>query len=531
MRAPRRPGAPDPVAEVPLVPAALEGGAAGPPGAAEPSSGTGAPTLRQQAVRGVLWTSLEKWSVRLGTFAAFVLLGRLLGPEEFGVVALAMVFITLLTVVVDAGFTTYLLQADRVDRAVTSTAFYISAVLGVVISGSLALSAGVFAGLFDAPALAQVLPAVAATVFVAGLSSVPAALLSRELRFRELALRQLVATLSSVVVAIALAFAGAGVWALVAQHLVRSVVALVVLWSSSPFRPALVFSAAEARRMVRFGSSALLGQLVVQVREQAEGMLVGALAGVSALGYWSVARRFVGVAVDLFSSVINVVARPVFARVKGDPARLGRAIGTSSSAAALLLAPALGGIALVSSFAVPLLFGDQWGPAAAVAAVLALRSIAASLSEFQRSAFLAVGRPGVDLVVTLALLAGQATIILLVTSQGLVVLAWWLAGWTALSWPVQALVLRRVAGVRLAAYAATSRVLLAAVLGTAATAAVARWLLDDGGFGASLLAGAAGLVVYAAVVVLLARPLLREMWAPVSARLPRRGSRAGARPS
>jgi len=283
--------------------------------------------------------------------------------------------------------------------------------------------------------------------------------------------------------------------------------------------------------MVRFGSSALLGQLVVQVREQAEGMLVGALAGVSALGYWSVARRFVGVAVDLFSSVINVVARPVFARVKGDPARLGRAIGTSSSAAALLLAPALGGIALVSSFAVPLLFGDQWGPAAAVAAVLALRSIAASLSEFQRSAFLAVGRPGVDLVVTLALLAGQATIILLVTSQGLVVLAWWLAGWTALSWPVQALVLRRVAGVRLAAYAATSRVLLAAVLGTAATAAVARWLLDDGGFGASLLAGAAGLVVYAAVVVLLARPLLREMWAPVSARLPRRGSRAGARPS
>ncbi|WP_299033014.1 lipopolysaccharide biosynthesis protein [uncultured Pseudokineococcus sp.] len=527
MRAPRRPGAPDQEAGTLATSAAAQGGAAGPPEPAEPTAGAAPPTLREQAMRGVLWTSLEKWSVRLGTFAAFVILGRLLGPEEFGVVALAMVFITLLTVVVDAGFTTYLLQADRVDRVVTSTAFYISVALGVLISGSLALSAGLLAGAFDAPALAQVLPAVAVTVFVAGLSSVPAALLSRELRFRELALRQLVATLSSVVVAIALALAGAGVWALVAQHLVRSVVALVMLWSSTPFRPALAFSRPEARRMTSFGSSALLGQLVVQVREQAEGMLIGALAGVSALGYWAVARRFVGVAVDLFSSVINVVARPVFARVKGDPARLARAIGTSSAAAALLLAPALGGVALVSSFAVPLLFGDQWGPAAAIASVLALRSIAASLSEFQRSAFLGVGRPGVDLVVTLALVVGQATIIVLVTSQGLVALAWWLAAWTALSWPVQALVLRRVAGVPLATYAATSRVLLAAVLGVATTAG-AWWLLDDDGFVATLLAGAAGLAVYAAGVALLSRPLLRQMWAPVSARLRGRRSRAGA---
>lgn len=528
MRSPRRPDAEEEDGERSLASTAVEGGAAGPPEPAEPSTGTGAPSLRQQAMQGVLWTSLEKWSVRLGTFAAFVILGRLLGPEEFGVVALALVFITLLTVVVDAGFTAYLLHADRVDRSVTSTAFHLSTALGVLLSGSLALSADLLADLLDAPALARVLPAIAATVLVAGLSSVPAALLARELRFRELALRQLVATLSSVAVAIALAFAGAGVWALVAQHLVRSVVALVMLWSSSPFRPALTFSTGEARRMVGFGSPALLVQLVHQVREQAEGMLIGSLAGVTALGYWSVARRFVGVVVDLFSSVINVVARPVFARVKDDPARLGRAISTSSAAASLLLAPALGGLALMSSFAVPLVFGDQWEPAAAVAAVLALRSIAASLGDFQRSAFLSVGRPGVELVLTLGVVAGQAVIIMLTTSQGLVSVAWWLAGWTAVTWPVRALVLRRVVGVPLSAYAATGRVLLAAALGAGATAVV--WApLDGDGLKTSLLAGATGLVVYAAAVALWSRPLLREMSAPVSARLPRRGPRS-ARP-
>ncbi|WP_432537486.1 lipopolysaccharide biosynthesis protein [Kineococcus arenarius] len=481
----------------------------GAPGDPQPQSGGRGGTLRRKAFVGVLWASLEKWSVRLSTLVGFVLLGRLLQPEEFGVVALAMVFITLLTVVADAGFSTYLIQAREVGRRTTSTAFYISLALGALLAGALAAVARPLAAAFDAPQLAHVLPVVSVAVLVAGASSVPVALLARELRFRDLAVRQVAATVTSVVVAIVLAFAGAGVWALVAQHVVRSVVACAVLWARTDFRPAWAFDRVEARAMTRFGASALLVQLGQQTRDQGESLLVGAVTGTTALGHWTVARRFVGVVVDLFSSVVNVVAQPVFAKVRDDRRQLARALGSTSALGALLLAPVLVALALLSDVVVPAVFGSQWRLAASIAAVLALRSLVLSLSEFHRSALLAAGRPGAELAVTVVQLAGQVTIILLVGGGDLVALAWWLTGWMALSWPLRAAVVRKLLGVGWGAYTETGRVLLATALAGGLVLALARWW--DPGTAGTVVVGALGVLAYALLVLLLCRRSVAEV--------------------
>ncbi|WP_432490920.1 lipopolysaccharide biosynthesis protein [Kineococcus auxinigenes] len=500
----------------------------GAPGGPQPQGGGRGGTLRRKAFVGVLWASLEKWSVRLSTLVGFVLLGRLLQPEEFGVVALAMVFITLLTVVADAGFSTYLIQAREVGRRTTSTAFYISLTLGALLAGALVAVARPLAAAFDAPELAQVLPAVSVAVLVAGASSVPVALLSRELRFRDLAVRQVAATVTSVVVAIALAFAGAGVWALVAQHVVRSVVACAVLWARTDFRPAWAFDRVEARAMTRFGASALLVQLGQQTRDQGESLLVGAVTGTTSLGHWTVARRFVGVVVDLFSSVVNVVAQPVFAKVRDDRRQLARALGSTSALGALLLAPVLVALALLSDVVVPAVFGSQWRLAASIAAVLALRSLVLSLSEFHRSALLAAGRPGAELAVTVVQLAGQVTIILLVGGGDLVALAWWLTGWMALSWPLRAAVVRKLLGVGWGSYAETGRVLLATALAGGLVLALARWW--DPGTAGTVLVGALGVLAYALLVLLLCRRSVAEVLTSLRSLRRRRPPVAAAAP-
>ncbi len=483
------------------------------PGAPAPA----APPLRAQAAAGVLWAAAEKWLVRASTLVGFVILGRLLEPAEFGVVALAMVFITVLTVVTEAGFGVYLVQRATLDRVVTSTTFHLSAALGLVLAPALALGAPGLASLLDAPALAQVLPALAVALLFAALSVVPASLLQRELRFRELAVRQVLATGLSVVAAVALAFAGAGVWALVAQTLVRTVVAFAVLWSTAGFRPSWTFSARAAREAVSFGSKSLGVDLLRRVRDEVDGLVIGVVAGTTLLGYWTVAVRLVTVLVDLFGAVLGRVAYPVFAKVREDPPRLARAVGTSMATGALVLAPALVLLALTSDVVVPWVFGDQWRPATAVAAVVAFRAIAYGLSDFHRAALVASGRPGVELVVMVVQVCGQVALLLLLADRGLVTLALGLTAWAFAVWPLRALILRR-SGIDWGVYAQTGLILACAALAGGVVLGVDA-LLGLTGPGRVTLAVLGGGAVYAAGVLVLCRPTVRSVREVLPARL------------
>lgn len=484
--------------------------------------------LRRQARDGIVWAAAEKWMVRLSTLVGFWLLSRLLQPEQFGIVALAAVFTGLLTVVTDGGISVYLVQRRTLDRVVTSTAFYLSAAMGLVLGPALALSAPLLAGALDTPALREVLPALAIALVIASLSNVPASLLNREMRFRELAMRQVLATGLSVVVAVALALAGAGVWALVAQTLVRAGVAFVVLWATSDFRPALAFSPHEARAMASYGTKTLGVELMRQARIQGEALVIGALLGTVALGIWVVALRIVDVITDLCASVFSRVAGPVFARLRDDPARLGRALGTSMGMGALVVVPLLVALALTSDVVVPFVFGEQWVPAAGVAAVLAFRSIATALSDFQRAVLVLTGRVGTELALSAVQFVGQTVLLLVLAERGLVVLAVALAAWAVLSWPLRTIVLRQAVGIRWGVYRPVALVLLAAGLAAAAALLTDRWLTLDG-LGWVTVAVLGGGIVYGGAVLMTCRPLAGEALASLPGPLGRRARQARSR--
>ena len=475
-----------------------------------PTTGTGpAGSLRRRATQGVLWTALEKWSVRLSTLVGFILLGRLLDPEDFGVVALAMAFITILTIVTDAGFATYLVQLQKLTSTIASTAFYISLVLSVVMATALALTSGPISAVLDTPALQPILAALAFSLFVSGVSSVPAALMRKDLRFRELAVRQISATVLSVVVAVVLAFNGAGAWALVAQTLVRTLVSTIVLWTTAGFRPAWTFSFPEMRVMTAFGVKSLGAQLANAMRGQGEVFIIGALAGTTALGLWTVAQRLVQVIVDLSTSIFSTVAHPVFARLQDDPPRLARALGTAQAGGALVLVPVLVTLSLTSDQVVPAVFGSQWAPAAGLASLLALRSLAAAMSNFNRSALMATGHPGTELLVTLVLLGGQMVIVIAFAGGDLLLLAALLTGWTIVSLPLRGVVVHRLLHVPSRTYARTALVVLAGGIATGVVVGVqARAQL--GGWAEVALVLLLGGAVYAGAVLLLARSVVQE---------------------
>ena len=492
-----------------------------------PAVGTAPGGMRERAVNSVMWATVEKWSVRASTFVAFVILGNLLSPTAFGVVALAMTFINILATVADAGFSSYLLQMRELTQRAMSTAFYTTTAMAAALAVALTLTARPIAGWLDAPQLAQVLPALAVYLVIAGLGSVPLMLLRRELRFKTLAVRQVSATVVSSALAIGLALAGAGVWALVAQTVVRGLIAMVVLWATTDFRPRWGFDRAEAGAMVSYGWQALGARLSNQLRSQGEVFLIGAMAGPAAAGFWTVAGRLVATVVDTLMTVVASVATPVFARLQDDVPRLSRALGRASAMGAVVVAPVLVALSLVSAEVVPAVFGQQWATSAALASVLAMRSLLRSLTQFSSAVLLATGHPRPELVVNTVTLVVQLGLVALLVDD-LVVMAMALTAVTALTVPVRVLVVRRLLGVPAGTSRSTAAIFLATGVAAGAALGVQQLAQLQGWSYVAMVVGV-GAVVYTGTVLLVARPALVEGVDVVRATLARRRGRVAAR--
>ena len=486
-------------------------------------AGSGGERLR--AVRNVGWSAVQRWTVRLAGVATFVVLGRLLEPAEIGLATLATAVVGLLAVVADLGMTTFLVQADHADRRTTSTVFWTALGLGTLGAVLVALGAGPVALLLDEPDAAPVLRALAGGLVLTALTVVPAALLLRGMRFRAMAGRGVGAALVSAVVGVWLAFAGAGVWALVAQNLVQNAVSLVWFAAVARWHPSFTFSRPVLREAWRFGSALLGINLVQAVRDRSDGVVIGALGGLDLLGYWAVATRLLGLLQEVTMSVMDHVALPLFVRVRDDMPRFLRGYETAGALSTAALAPLVAVLAAVSPVVVPGLFGRQWEPSVLPAQLLAVAYGVGAVGYFNRSALLAFRRSGTAWGVAAGSLVVHLLVLLVASPHGLVALAAGMAVAQVVIVVGSALVLHRTVGVGARVYDRAVRALLAAA------ASVPPMLLLTSavpGWGGAVLAGAVGVVVYAGLLLLVDRSLVREGVADVRGLLRRKQAGAPA---
>lgn len=358
---------------------------------AEPDSGGG---LGRIAASGVLWTTAQKWIVRISGLVTIAILTRVLSPEDFGVVAAASTIIPLVYLLSDMGFTTYIVQAPDPDRRELSTAFWYSVAAAAALSAGLIAIAPVLGALFHLPTVVPVLRGMVPAVAFVALASVPTALLRRRMAFRTLAIQSGVAAVAAQVVAVALTLAGAGVWALVAQLVVSQAVATALAWLAARWFPSLLFSRRKFATMIRFGSQVVTVELVAIARSWAETAIISASLGAAGLGYLSIAQRLVQVTQDLSAAALTTVSTVVFARVRESVERLRsvylRALGVTYAA----VSPLLTFLAVGASLIVPLLFGDGWGPSVPVVQALAVAGILTLGAMLDHGLFYGAGKPG-----------------------------------------------------------------------------------------------------------------------------------------
>jgi teichuronic acid exporter len=473
-----------------------------------PESGDETHGLKRRAVRGALWVGLETWLSRLTSLVVFAVLGHLLSPKQFGLAAVANAVVAFLTLFVEQGLATALIQRERIDRRHENTVFFTSLASGFVCSAALFLSAPALAHVLRAPDATNLIRVVSPMFLFNAIEVVPSALLMRALDFKTLSLRRLAAVAVSSIVGLSVAAGGGGAYALVFQALSYSVCSCVVLLLASRWWPdgRPDFTALRDLRhtsVSAFGTNALLA-----VNDRADKLVVGALFGPVPLGLYTVAQRLVVVLSQVMTAALGVVALPLLSRLQGDAAQLRKTVRQISQAAATVSAPIFLTLAAMGGPLLVVLFGHQWASAGQLFQLFDVAALIGVFVMFDKPVLQAAGRASSELKLVMLATVGNAAAYAIGAPFGVrgVVLA--LTVRLALFWPVRVFVVTRCLELPFWTYAASWLVPMA----LAAVGATVAWLITDvtsTGRGATLIIIA---LVSPGLYLILLRAFARGHW-------------------
>jgi len=352
------------------------------------------------AVAG-LWATAETWGLQALQFLLFLVLARQLGPEAYGLVALALTINVLgEALLVEGGWVEVIVQRPDLERDHLDSAFWSLLATGFGLAILALAFTPLLAAVFSEPQLLALIPALSLALPLRSAGIVQEAILSRGFRFRPLAIRSLVATTVAGAVALALAFSGAGVWSLVANQVLQPLVGLALIWRVTKYRPRARISRVHLRSMLPFVGAKSTERLLVAVDSVLPRLGIGLVLGAVTLGHYVLARKLVELATQLLLQPISRVALSTLSSAAAQPERMGRAIGGLVPLGTALTAPALAGLAVVAPELVVLAFGSEWLPAVPAIAVFALLGAVLPTSRLLNVFLLAAGRPNVPLVTT-----------------------------------------------------------------------------------------------------------------------------------
>ena len=490
--------------------------------------------LQRRTARGLTWTMIQTWGGQALSLVVFVILARLLTPSDFGLVALAAVFVALAQLVVDQGLGDALIQRREITQRQIDTAFWVAVATGLVLAAGMALLAGPIASFLREPELSPILQVLSLTFILSALASIPIALLTRALAFRLLAIRAVLSIVGGGIVGIGMALTGFGAWALVGQQVTQALLSVITLWSVTPWKPRAEFSRADFSVLFPFGVKVLGSDILGFVSRNADNFLIGAYLGTGPLGFYAVGYRILDVSQRLLINVARKITFPVFSRLQHDSSRMARAYLRVTRVAAVLIIPAYIGLALVSPELTVFVFGPTWAESGPVAAILFLSGPVLALQAFSGSLLYAAGHPGVVLrfrvITTIAVVIG----FVIALPFGIVAVA---AAFTArcyLFLPLLLVWTRRYGGVGVRATLGEVRSTTLATIAMSVAVSAVKLLAGDvlGPGGLLLVEVTVGAATFIAALWLIERGLLLETWAlaeqaiPGLARIQRRLTRS-----
>lgn len=371
-------------------------------------------------IRGVAWMLAGGWTEQAINFLVFVTMAKLLGPEIYGLLSMAAVFIVLAEALVRESVSEYLIAASAPRTEDYNATFWLTAALGLALALILWALAGPIAAVYGQPQVAGLIRGLSVTVLLIAFTAVPVAILRREFNFRILSLRAVAGVIVGGAVGIGMALSGWGVWSFVGQWIAMITTNVVMAWTAVSWRPGLLTTRAHVRAAGAFGMQVLGLRAAELAAAQLPTLIIGATLGPLATGLYSVSWRLVETLTFLISTPLRMVSQPAFAAVTREGGRAGDLLLDIARLTGVAAFPFFVGLAVVAEPVLHLVFGAEWLGAAPVLSVLAFLGLYFSIALVQQSFCLAAGRAGEITLLTWGNVALGSVLILVAARWGLV---------------------------------------------------------------------------------------------------------------
>jgi PST family polysaccharide transporter len=371
------------------------------------------------------WSFLAEFAAKAITPIVFIVLARLLTPEDFGVMTAAIMVVGFSQIFWEAGMGKALIQRQTDESAAANVTFWVNLVLGCVISSALFFSSDVIASLlFQDERVGIVLQFMTIHVMLGALSSVPTALLQKRMGFKKLFWVRLLTVSIPGFASIPLAWFGFGYWALVAGALVGQGIQSIMLWSTCKWAPSCRFETNVALEMGKFGAWVCTSSFLAWFYIWADALVVGQYLGTHNLGLYRVGNEVAMLFFTIAFGPVLPVLYSYLSKIAHDRQRIRANVEILLRIVSLIAVPAAVVIFVFSSRVEALVFGAEWQGVGLVLGVLALAHGFSWIAGLNGDIYRAIGKPSYEAVVAAGMLLVYMTVYVWTAKIGLEVFVW-----------------------------------------------------------------------------------------------------------
>lgn len=321
-------------------------------------------SLRDSAVKGVLWTGIGTVGAGLLNFILTMILARVLSPSDYGLLELLAIFTILSECFIDSGFSQAVIKDQNASQTDLSSVFYFNLTIALVLYAGLFFAAPLIANFYQEPSLVKLSRFVFLVIIFHSCSIIQNANFSRNLQFKPQAIASIAAIIIAGTTAGIMAFKGFGVWALAINMVLFAFLKMVFFWLFSSWRPSLVVSFQSIKKYFKFGVNLLVQGLVDKFVTNLESLMIGRVYTKTDLGYFSQARKLDSYITQTSTSVIQKVTYPILAKLGDNVNQLKNGYRRVLGITMFAMVPILFFTAASADNMLFVLFGPQWNASA-----------------------------------------------------------------------------------------------------------------------------------------------------------------------
>jgi len=351
-------------------------------------------SLKSKTISGVAWNGLGNVARQGLMIITLIVMARYLSPDDFGVFSILMIFVSFMNIFSSMGTSQAVIHIDEPSHCMLSSIFYFNVAMGFAMFGLLFLLSWPIAEFFNNPELIDLLQIIGSVFILTTVSLVHKALLEKDMQFKRVIKIETFALTLSSLIGIVSAIIGYGVYSFILMALTNALLLTLGLWLGSQWRPGLVFSVADIKKVWSYSINLTGSTVINYFARQSDHFLIGKFLGSGALGLYSVAYKIMLYPLENVSRVIIRVLFPAFSELKHDNKRFKQAYIKAITYIALITFPLMGGVFAVADHFVSVVFGDKWTQMTMILMILVPIGLMQSIVTTVGSIYMAKGTTG-----------------------------------------------------------------------------------------------------------------------------------------